>query len=208
MLSFLKNGVPEMSDILFIDNFDSFTYNLVDEFKKRERTVDVYRNNVSLQTIDRVVEEDQPELLVLSPGPSTPSSAGQCVDIVQRYRNDLPIFGVCLGEQTIIEAFGGKVGKSIETLHGKASNVYHDQKGIFDGLETPFSAGRYHSLSGQEIPDELEVTARTDSDVIMGIRHRVLNITGIQFHPESILTPSGRKIIENVLTMVSGDDQS
>jgi anthranilate synthase component 2 len=197
-----------MSKILFIDNFDSFTYNLVDEFRKRGCDVDVYRNNVPLSRINEVVNEERPDLMVLSPGPSTPSSAGNCLQLVQDYKEVLPIFGVCLGEQAIIEALGGKVGKSIETLHGKASTVHHDQEGIFKGLENPLSAGRYHSLSGQEIPEELVVTARTDSDVVMGIRHRSLQLTGIQFHPESILTPAGGQIIENVLSMTAQTVQS
>ncbi len=192
-----------MADILFIDNFDSFTYNLVDEFKKRGANVDVFRNNVPLDHVSSVIGETDPDLVVLSPGPSTPEHAGNCVPLIQRHMNEVPIFGVCLGEQSIIEALGGTVGKSIETLHGKASSIHHDGKGLFNGLDNPFSAGRYHSLSGQNIPDELEISARTPSDVVMGIRHRTEDLVGIQFHPESILTPAGGRIIENALSLVA-----
>ncbi len=191
-----------MARVLFIDNFDSFTYNLVDEFKKRGADVDVYRNNVSLKHFETVIDRQKPDLVVISPGPSTPGEAGNCVPFIKKYRGSLPIFGVCLGEQSIIEALGGTVGKSIETLHGKASSIHHDGEGLFAGLDNPFSAGRYHSLSGQEIPDELEVTARTSSDVVMGIRHCSQNMAGIQFHPESILTPVGGQIIHNALSLV------
>jgi len=192
-----------MTNILFIDNFDSFTYNLVDEFRKRGAAVDVFRNNVPLDHVSSVIEDTAPDLVVLSPGPSTPEDAGNCVPLIQRHRGEIPIFGVCLGEQSIIEALGGTVGKSIETLHGKASAIHHDGKGLFDGLDNPFSAGRYHSLSGQDIPDELEISARTPSDVVMGIRHRTEALVGIQFHPESILTPAGGRIIENALSTVA-----
>jgi len=189
-------------NVLFIDNFDSFTYNLVDEFMKRECLVEVYRNNVPMDKMKKFVSKFKPDLIVISPGPSTPKNAGNSIDMVKEYAGKIPIFGVCLGEQAIIEAFGGKVEQAFETVHGKPSMVHHNETGIFHHLVNPFKSGRYHSLSGQKIPDSLEVTAKSDSQVIMGVAHKEFFIQGVQFHPESILTPSGGKIIENILHMV------
>lgn len=188
--------------VLFIDNFDSFTYNLVDEFMKRECLVEVYRNNVPMDKMKKFVSKFKPDLIVISPGPSTPQNAGNSIDIVKVYAGKIPIFGVCLGEQAIIVAFGGKVEKTFETVHGKPSMIHHNEKGIFHHLVNPFKSGRYHSLSGQKIPDSLEVTAKSDSEVIMGVAHKEFFVQGVQFHPESILTPSGGKIIENILHMI------
>ncbi len=188
--------------ILFIDNFDSFTYNLVDEFEKRGCKVEVYRNNVPLEQVKKVVEKFNPHLIVISPGPSSPKKAGNIIKIIREFSGKVPIFGVCLGEQAIIEAFGGVVGKAVETIHGKPSLVSHDGKGIFEGLANPFQAGRYHSLAGQKIPAQLIVSAKSESGIVMGIRHKKHFVEGVQFHPESILTPEGGKIIENVLAMV------
>src|SRR3989344_3260546 len=188
--------------VLFIDNFDSFTYNLVDEFEKRGCIVEVYRNNVPMKKIDEIAARFKPELIVVSPGPSTPAKAGNSIAVIKKFAGKVPVLGVCLGEQAVIEAFGGVVGKAVETIHGKASLVSHDGKGIFKGLGNPFQVGRYHSLSGQKIPGELVVSARSESGVVMGIRHKKYFVEGVQFHPESILTPEGGKIIENVLAMV------
>src|SRR3989344_5860767 len=188
--------------ILFIDNFDSFTYNLVEEFEKRGCIVEVYRNDVPLRKIEEIVKRFRPHLLVISPGPSTPKKAGNIIPLIKEFSGKVPIFGVCLGEQAIIEAFGGVVGKAFETIHGKPSMVSHDGKGIFKGLPEPFQVGRYHSLSGQKIPKELVVSAKSESGVVMGVRHKKYFVEGVQFHPESILTPEGGKIIENVLAMV------
>lgn len=189
-------------NVLFIDNFDSFTYNLVDEFVKRECLVEVYRNNVPMDKMKKFISKFKPDLIVISPGPSTPKNAGNSIDMVKAYSGKIPIFGVCLGEQAIIEAFGGKVGQAFETVHGKPSMIHHNEKGIFRQLSNPFQSGRYHSLSGQKIPVSLEVTAKSDSEVIMGVSHKEFFVQGVQFHPESILTPSGGKIIENILRMV------
>ena len=191
--------------ILFIDNFDSFTYNLVDEFEKRGCVVEVYRNNLPLKKIEEIVSRFRPELIVISPGPSTPAKAGNSIAVIKKFAGKVPVLGVCLGEQAMIEAFGGVVGKAVETIHGKPSLVTHDGKGIFRGLSKPFQAGRYHSLAGQKIPKELEVSARSESGVVMGVRHRKFFMEGVQFHPESILTPEGGKIIENVLEMLEGE---
>ena len=186
-------------NVLFIDNFDSFTYNLVDEFAKRNCQVKVYRNNTPLKKINQVVKEFMPRLIVISPGPSTPSEAGNSIELIKEYAGVLPIFGVCLGHQCIVQAFGGDVGKAPEIVHGKPSQIEHDGKSIFRGLENPFQAGRYHSLTGLNIPSCLEVSANSNG-VVMGVRHKKYFIEGVQFHPESILTREGGKMIENLIT--------
>jgi len=192
-------------NVLFIDNFDSFTYNLVDEFEKRNCNVMVYRNNTDLKVIDKVIKDFKPALIVISPGPSTPSKAGICNDLIKNYYEKIPIFGVCLGHQCIIEALGGVVQKCIETIHGKPSMIQHDGKGIFLGIENPFQVGRYHSLEGFKIPLELEVSAKTaDKGIVMAIRHKSYKVIGVQFHPESILTPVGGKLIENIIKICGG----
>ncbi len=190
-------------NILFIDNFDSFTYNLVDEFAKREAQVSVYRNDIALTELDRIVGDTEPALLIISPGPSTPARAGVCLEAVKSFAGRLPIFGVCLGHQVIIEAFGGRVDRAPLPMHGKTSWVDHDGKGIFTGLPQPMAVGRYHSLVGVEIPDVLEVSARTD-EIVMGLRHKELPVAGVQFHPESILTPTGGLMVENLMGWAAG----
>jgi len=187
--------------VLFIDNFDSFTFNLVDEFEKRGCGVVVYRNNTPMKKISEVVKEFRPKLLVISPGPSTPKEAGNIIPIIHEYAGKLPIFGVCLGLQASVEALGGKVERCFETVHGKPSKISHNGKGIFKGLANPFQAGRYHSLHGSKISKDIEVTAKSDSGVVMGISHKKHFLVGVQFHPESIMTPEGGKIIENIIRM-------
>ncbi len=184
--------------VLFIDNFDSFTYNLVDEFEKRGAEVRVHRNDITLPALLSVVEELAPDLLVISPGPSTPARAGICLEAVAALAGKLPIFGVCLGHQVIIEAYGGRVGRAPLPVHGKANDLEHDGEGIFAGLANPMAVGRYHSLVGLEVPELLDVTART-GEIVMALRHPSLPIVGVQFHPESILTPAGGLLIENVM---------
>jgi anthranilate synthase/aminodeoxychorismate synthase-like glutamine amidotransferase len=190
-----------MANLFFIDNFDSFTYNLVDEFEKRNCKVEVYRNNISMGTLERKLDEIHPELIVLSPGPSSPQNAGNCINIVQKYKGVIPIFGVCLGHQIIIEAFGGKVDKAPEPVHGKSSYIAHDGKSIFRGLSNPLHVARYHSLCGVKIPDSLEVSAEYNG-INMGVRNSEYRVEGVQFHPESILTSEGGKIIENLLNQI------
>jgi anthranilate synthase component 2 len=187
----------ENTKILFIDNFDSFTYNLVDEFGKRDCPTRVYRADTSLDDLKRIADEFGPDLLVLSPGPGTPSKAGVTLSALDYFKDKLPIFGVCLGHQSIVEYFGGKVGHAPEVMHGKSSKITHEGKGVFEGLENPLHAGRYHSLSAQTLPDCLEQTAVFDG-IVMGVQHKELPIHGVQFHPESVLTPTGGKIIENI----------
>jgi anthranilate synthase/aminodeoxychorismate synthase-like glutamine amidotransferase len=184
--------------VLFIDNFDSFTYNLVDDFSKRNCEARVYRADTKLDDLKKVAKEMGPYLLVISPGPGTPKTAGVTLEAIGYFKEKLPIFGVCLGHQAIVEYFGGQIGHAPEPVHGKPSRVAHNEKGIFAGVENPLQAGRYHSLCALKVPDCLEETANFDG-ITMGIRHKKLPIFGVQFHPESILTPAGGKIIENIL---------
>ena len=192
-----------MTKVLFIDNFDSFTYNLVDEFEKRDCEVLVYRNNIDMQIINDVIKKFKPKLIVISPGPGSPEQAGNSIEIIKLHHKTIPIFGVCLGHQCIIEAFEGKVSRAIEIVHGKPSKIKHDNEGIFKGIENPFQAGRYHSLAGVDIPYCLEISARTtDKDIVMAVRHKEHEVIGVQFHPESILTPVGGILIENLINKV------
>jgi len=184
--------------VLFIDNFDSFTYNLVDDFCKRGCQGRVYRANTPLEQLISAGEQFQPDLLVISPGPGTPDKAGVTLSAIDYYKDKLPVFGVCLGHQSIIQYFGGRIGHAPKPMHGKPSRITHNQKGIFEGIENPLQAGRYHSLCPLELPDCMRETAGFEQ-INMAAEHKELPIYGVQFHPESILTPSGGKIIENVL---------
>jgi len=188
--------------VLFIDNFDSFTYNLVDDFCKRNCQAKVYRSDTELEELKAAADEFGPDLLVISPGPGTPDTAGVSLAAVDYFKDKLPIFGVCLGHQVIVQYFGGKIGHAPEPVHGKPSRVTHNEKGIFVGVENPLQAGRYHSLCAIEVPDCLEKTAEFEG-IVMGVQHKELPIFGVQFHPESILTPTGGKIIENVLSIAT-----
>jgi anthranilate synthase/aminodeoxychorismate synthase-like glutamine amidotransferase len=195
--------------VLFVDNFDSFTYNLVDDFCKRDCQARVYRADTELDELKVLADAFSPDLLVISPGPGTPDTAGVSLSAVGYFKDKLPIFGVCLGHQVIAQYFGGKIGHAPAPMHGKPSRVTHNQKGIFADLENPLQAadlenplqaGRYHSLCIRKLPDCLKQTAEFEG-VIMGLEHKELPIYGVQFHPESILTPAGGKIIENVLSI-------
>ena len=190
--------------VFVLDNYDSFTYNLVQYLGELGAEVEVYRNDEL--TVEQV-EALKPERILLSPGPCTPSEAGILVPLIRHMAGKAPIFGVCLGHQAIGEAFGGDVVRAPHLMHGKTSLVDHDGKGIFAGLETPFTCTRYHSLIVAEntLPAELMVTARTTAPdggtIIMGLRHRTLPIEGVQFHPESVLTEHGHEMIRNFLGM-------
>lgn len=188
--------------VLFIDNFDSFTYNLVDDFCKRNCQARVYRADTPLTELQKVASEFKPDLLVISPGPGTPSTAGVTLEAIGYFKDKLPILGVCLGHQAIAQHFGGEVGHAAFPMHGKASRVPHNGKGIFEGVDNPMQAGRYHSLCVTRMPECLETTAEFEG-VIMALRHISLPIWGVQFHPESILTPCGGKIIDNVLKLAT-----
>jgi len=186
-------------DVLFIDNFDSFVFNLVDEFEKRGCGVSVWRNDIpSEQAIEIAMGLESPRLVVVSPGPGTPEQAGCSLGLIRGAPATLPIFGVCLGHQAIIEAFGGRVERAAEIMHGKTSYISHEGNGIFAGLPFPMPAGRYHSLAGRCIPRQLRVTAWL-GEIPMGIEHEERPIAGVQFHPESILTPHGGRMIDNVI---------
>ena len=188
--------------VLFIDNFDSFTYNLVDEFGKRNCPTRVYRSDVSIDFLKQAAEEFKPDLLLLSPGPGCPEKSGVTLAAIDYFKDKLPIFGVCLGHQAIVHYFGGKVGHAPAVMHGKSSKLSHSDKGVFAGLENPLHAGRYHSLCATELPDCLESTAEYEG-IVMGIQHKELPIHGVQFHPESILTPTGGKLIENIIEIAA-----
>jgi len=186
--------------LLLIDNYDSFTYNLYQYLGELGASVEVVRNDqVTLEDI----EEMAPERIIISPGPGNPSEAGISKDVIRRFAGKTPIFGVCLGHQCIGEVFGGIVEGAGEILHGKVSHVTHDGRGVFAGIASPIEATRYHSLAirPDSMPNVLEVSARSESGVIMGVRHRTLPVEGVQFHPESILTPDGHAILRNVLAM-------
>jgi anthranilate synthase/aminodeoxychorismate synthase-like glutamine amidotransferase len=186
--------------VLFIDNFDSFTYNLVDDFCKRDCQAKVYRADTTIEELKELAEKFKPDLLLISPGPGTPDTAGVSLSAVDYFKDKLPIFGVCLGHQVIVQHFGGKIGHAPEPMHGKPSRITHNEKDVFEGVENPLQAGRYHSLVAVEMPNCLEKTAEFE-DIVMGVRHKELPIFGVQFHPESILTPAGCKIIDNILSI-------
>ncbi|MBI4052863.1 MAG: aminodeoxychorismate/anthranilate synthase component II [Candidatus Diapherotrites archaeon] len=195
-------------NVLFIDNFDSFTYNLVDEFAKRGCRVKVFRNNIAIAKIKSEAKKFKARLIVISPGPSTPERAGNSIAVIKEFAGKIPVFGVCLGLQAMVVAFGGKVARAPETVHGKPSDVVHDGRTIFEGITNPFSAGRYHSLCAVKVPSCLQVSALSESKVVMALRHEKSGKTfceGVQFHPESILTQEGGKIIENIIKMAERD---
>lgn|SRR5829696_447967 len=187
--------------LLVIDNYDSFTYNLVQYLGELGETVEVRRNN--RVTLDEIENSLRPERIVISPGPGTPDDAGITLDVIAHFSEKIPLLGVCLGHQAIGQAFGGKVIRAPELMHGKASRVSHDGKTIFAGMNDPFLAGRYHSLivEKESVPDGLEISARTADDIIMGLRHRELKVEGVQFHPESILTSEGKQLLANFLKL-------
>ena len=184
--------------LLVIDNYDSFTYNLVQYFGELGAVVEVRRNDeVTLDDIARL----KPERICISPGPCTPTEAGISCAVVERFGPRLPLLGVCLGHQSIGQVYGGTVVRAPRLMHGKTSMIHHDGRGLFAGLSNPFEATRYHSLviDPPTVPDCLEVCARTDRDEIMGVRHREFPVHGVQFHPESILTAEGKKLLANFL---------
>jgi anthranilate synthase component II len=186
--------------LLLIDNYDSFTYNLYQYLAELGEQVEVHRN-------DQITVEDclamNPEHVVISPGPCSPKEAGISVDLIHAFAGKAPLLGVCLGHQCIGEAYGGLVTSAGEIMHGKTSMISHDGRGVFEGLPSPFEAIRYHSLAiaPDTVPDVLEVSARSESGVIMGVRHRTLPIEGVQFHPESIMTQHGHAMLRNFLKM-------
>ncbi len=186
--------------ILVIDNYDSFTYNLVQYLGELGAEIQVRRNDqVTLEEIERMA----PGRIVLSPGPKTPNEAGICLDLIKEFSSRTPILGVCLGHQAIGQAFGGKVVRAPVIMHGKTSLVRHDGKSLFAGLPNPFPATRYHSLivERESLPEALEVTATSPDGLIMGLRHKEMKVEGVQFHPESVLTEPGKKLLANFLEL-------
>ena len=189
--------------LLMIDNYDSFTYNLVQYFAELKADIHVIRNDeLSVAEIAAL----QPERIVLSPGPCTPNEAGVSLAVIEHFSGKLPLLGVCLGHQSIVEVFGGHVVRADRLMHGKTSPVEHDGRGVFEGAPRPLQVGRYHSLIAepQSLPAELEVTARTPEGEVMGVRHRDLVVEGVQFHPESVLTPDGPQLMGNFLGFGGG----
>ena len=189
--------------LLMIDNYDSFTYNLVQYFGELEQDVHVHRNDkISIAEIEKLA----PDHIVISPGPCTPNEAGISIDVINKFKGHIPILGVCLGHQSIGQAFGGKIVHAHSIMHGKTSDIYHNDTDVFKGFENPYTATRYHSLviEKESLPDCFEITAWTQTqegemDEIMGIKHKELPISGVQFHPESILTSYGHELLQNFL---------
>jgi len=183
-----------------IDNYDSFTYNLVQHLGELGEDIKVFRND---RVTIKDIEELKPERIVISPGPCTPKEAGVSVDVIKHFAGKIPILGVCLGHQAIGAAFGGDIIRAPRLMHGKTSMIYHDGKTIYEGLPNPFEATRYHSLiiKKETLPDCLEITAWTEQDEIMGVRHKEFIVEGVQFHPESILTKVGKTLLKNFLKL-------
>ncbi len=185
--------------ILVLDNYDSFTYNLVQYLGELGAEMEVYRNDkISPEGIAAL----EPAKIVISPGPCTPNEAGISLEVVRLFASKVPVLGVCLGHQTIGQAFGGVVKRAPYIMHGKTSEIRHDGRGVYSGIPDPFTATRYHSLivERETLPDCLEVTAETEDGIIMGLRHREFEVEGMQFHPESILTGEGKALLQNFLT--------
>lgn len=187
-----------MADILLLDNIDSFTYNLVDQLRSSGHRVVIYRNQIPAEVIINKLTEMENPVLMLSPGPGTPSEAGCMPELLNKLRGKLPIIGICLGHQAIVEAYGGHVGQAGEILHGKASLVEHDGEGMFSGLPSPLPVARYHSLVGSQIPAGLTVNASFNG-MVMAVHHDDERVCGFQFHPESILTTQGARLLEQTL---------
>ncbi len=186
--------------MLLIDNYDSFTYNLVQAFAALGAEVIVHRNDAI--TVEKA-KELKPTHLVISPGPGRPDDAGVSMAMIDAFGKDIPVLGVCLGHQSLVQLFGGDIVRAERLMHGKTSNATHDGKTIFEGLSQPLEVGRYHSLCAEQgsLPEDFEVTAKTDRGEIMGVRHRKLKLEGVQFHPESVLTPEGNRLMANFLAM-------
>jgi len=189
--------------LLLIDNYDSFTYNLVQAFMVLGADVRVHRNDALTVAAARALA---PTHLCISPGPGTPAQAGVSIEMIRAFAGEIPVLGVCLGHQSIAEAFGARVVRAPRLMHGKTSPIEHDGRGVFAGVPSPCEVGRYHSLIAEQasLPPELHVTARTAEDEIMGLRHATLNIEGVQFHPESVLTPQGPAMMQNFLASRGG----
>ena len=188
----------QQAKVLMVDNFDSFTFNLVDDVKKLGAKVYVVRNNLSLDEFSTFIQAHQITHLVISPGPGCPEEAGNCIPLIQRFYGKLPMLGICLGMQAMVVAFGGIVSPCGAMMHGKNSWISHSQQGIFKAIENPMLVGRYHSLAAQQVKNPLIVSAKLE-EIVMAVEDPQNNLYGVQFHPESILTPNGLKLIQNFL---------
>lgn len=187
-----------MANILFVDNFDSFTYNLVDQFRTLGHQVTIYRNHITAQTIEHAITQLDNPLLVLSPGPGAPSAAGCMPELLQRLKGKVPIIGICLGHQAIVEAYGGNVAGAGDIVHGKVSMMEHQHHAIYAQLPSPMAIARYHSLVATQVPDCLTITAKVDG-LVMSVVHEQDKICGFQFHPESIMTTYGATLLANAI---------
>lgn len=187
-----------MANIIFIDNFDSFTYNLVDQFRALGHTVTVYRNSITANDIESIVLNTEHPIIVLSPGPGTPAQAGNMPEVINRLKGKVPMIGICLGHQAIVEAYGGQVGGAGQILHGKVSMMAHKGHPIYRSLPSPFAIARYHSLVALEVPPSLTVTAEVDG-LVMSVVQETDKVCGFQFHPESIMTTYGAQLLENAV---------
>lgn len=191
--------MPDPLSVLFVDHLDSFSYNLVEAFERRDARVRVFRATLGAERLlAEATALPAPALVVLSPGPGRPGDVPATLELIRRLPDGIPLFGVCLGMQAMVEAYGGRTGRAPERLHGQASSIEHDGRGAFRGLPNPMVVGRYHSLCATEVPSDLEIVA-TDGRLPMAVRHRSLPRLGVQFHPESILTTHGETLLERVL---------
>ena len=193
------------ANIVLLDNFDSFTWNLVEQFRVSGHRVRIFRNQVALAAVDEALAGENQSVLVFSPGPGHPQDAGCMPQLIEEYRGRLPMIGICLGHQAIIEAYGGSVGNANEVFHGKASLIEHSGTAMFAGLPCPLQVARYHSLAGTQIPDDLQVVAKME-DTIMAVLNEADRVVGFQFHPESVLTPQGITLLENTLAWALESD--
>jgi len=197
-------------EVILIDNFDSFTYNLVNQLSPFVDRVKVFRNNISLsKLIENELSKPQQKIIVLSPGPGDPSSAGITLELIEKYKSVIPILGICLGHQAIVQSYSGEIGSAKSIVHGKTYDVLLDRNEtlLFSGLDQPFRAARYHSLAAIKIPDNLRIIARSSDDEVMAVRHIKDKVLGFQFHPESILTPQGGKLMKQSLQWLANEPQ-
>ncbi|WP_120511208.1 aminodeoxychorismate/anthranilate synthase component II [Photobacterium salinisoli] len=190
-------------DIVLLDNFDSFTYNLVDQFRSMGYPVTIFRNSLSAEQVEQALAEKQNPVLVLSPGPGAPAEAGCMPALIKRVAGKVPMIGICLGHQAIVEAYGGKVAGAGDIVHGKAAQMTHNQHAVFGQLSSPLTIARYHSLVATQVPDALSVVAEVEG-LVMAVTHEKDKVCGFQFHPESILTAQGAQLLANTLDWVSG----
>jgi len=188
--------------VLLIDNGNLSTYALAEEFEKRNCEVHIYRNDIDLKTMDAIVRKIKPQMLVLSSGPGAPAEAGNCTALVQACAGSMSVFGIGLGMLCIVAAFEGKVSRAPEMLHGRTCRIEHDNMTVFKGVEAPLVAGCYCSTTPQEVPYCLEISARNERGTVMAVRHKELSVEGVQFHPESIFTPQGGKLMDNLISLM------